>query len=88
MANFFLESKIFHQTCFSIRNFTQHPGDMFVSFDTLFFFFHLQAISSLPLPWFALKCDLTFTFFASVTQSNGPLRKTRPSFSGYKRSRL
>ena len=45
------------------------------------FCFHLQAISSLPLPWFALKCDLklklqvTFTFFASVTQSNEPLRK-------------
>ena len=54
------------------------------------FCFYLQAISSLPLLCFAIKCDLksklqlTFTFFASVTQSNGPLRKYELSSVGTK----
>ena len=38
MANVFLESKIFHQTMFFYSKiYTQHPGDIFVLFDTLFF---------------------------------------------------
>ena len=92
MANVFLESKIFHQTMFFYSKLYTTPRRhiCFVCPP----FFHLQAISSRRLPWFALKCDLksklqlTFTFFTSVTQSKGPLRKTRASFSGYKRSRL
>ena len=92
MANVFLESKIFHQTMFFYSKIYTTPRRhiCFVWHAV----FHLQAISSRPLPWFALKCDLksklqlTFTFFTSVTQSKGPLRKTRASFSGYKRSRL
>ena len=92
MVNVFLESKIFHQTMFFYSKLYTTPRRhiCFVWHAV----FHLQAISSRPLPWFALKCDLksklqrTFTFFTSVTQSKGPLRKTRASFSGYKRSRL
>ena len=81
IANVFQESKIFHQTMFFYSKLYITPRRHICFVWHVVFCFHLQAISLLPLPWFALKCDLksklqlTFTFFASVTQSNGPLKK-------------
>ena len=83
----FKKANFFTRQCFSIQNFTYNTQKTYL-FDTSCYFCYLPAISLLPLPHFAITCNLkskiqlTLTFSSPVTLQRTS-QETYTFFSGF-----